>query len=49
MKVIEVGAGTENEPIRAVVINENGDKEQVDFCTCGTNVSSVYIYSEYYE
>lgn len=45
VKVIEVGAGKDDEPIRAVVINENGDKEQIDFCTCGTNVSSVYFYS----
>lgn len=45
VKIIEVGAGTENQPIRAVVINEKGDKEQIDFCTCGTNVSSVYLYS----
>lgn len=45
VKIIEVGAGKENEPIRAIVVNENGDKEQIDFCTCGTNVSSVYLFS----
>lgn len=45
VKITEVGAGTVNKPIRAVVTNEKGDKEQVDFCTCGTNVSSVYLYS----
>lgn len=45
VKIIEVGAGKENLPIRAVVEDESGNKEQVDFCTCGTNVPSLYYYS----
>lgn len=45
IKIIEIGAGKLNEPVRAIVENENGDKQQIDFCTCGTNISSVYYYS----
>lgn len=45
VKIIQVGAGSEHSPIRVVVENQNGNKEQIDFCTCGTNVPTIYTES----
>ncbi len=42
IKIIQVGAGDEIAPIRVVFETKDGEKEQKDFCTCGTNVSSGY-------
>lgn len=41
VKIIEVGAGSEKKTIRAVVKDELGNTKQIDFYTCGTNVSSI--------
>lgn len=45
VKIVEVGAGSQNAPIRAIVVNEEGVKGQIDFCTCGTNVANAYLRS----
>ncbi|UYW01760.1 hypothetical protein K5I29_02220 [Flavobacterium agricola] len=48
VKVVEIGAGSEKKPIRAVVKDEEGNTKQIDFYTCGTNVSSIdFINSTY--
>lgn len=43
VKIVQVGAGDEYKPIRVIVENEAGEKEQEDICTCGTNVPSSFI------
>ena len=41
VKIIQVGAGSDIFPIRAIVQNEAGELETKDFNTCGTNVTRV--------
>lgn len=48
VKIIQVGAGSDDKPIRVIVENELGEKEQIDICTCGTNVSSTYADAYYF-
>ena len=48
VKIIQVGAGSENKPIRVIVENELGEKEQIDICTCGTNATSTYADAYYF-
>jgi hypothetical protein len=38
VKIIQVGAGSEDAPIRIVFETATGAKDQKDICTCGTNV-----------
>jgi hypothetical protein len=49
VKIVQIGAGTEKEPIRVIVQNASGEKGQIDICTCGTNIPTTYLWSNYFD
>jgi len=49
VKVINVGAGSENSPIKVVYENESGKEGEIEFCTCGSNLTYDNIESNYFD
>jgi hypothetical protein len=49
VKISKVGAGNYNAPIRLVIENSSGEKENKDVCSCGNNVSKGFIDLNYFE
>ena len=48
VKIVDVGAGEIDSPIRVIVENNKGEKSQVDICTCGTNTQTKYSRDFYF-